>query len=44
MSDAMLTDKFMALSTPTLGPERSRKLLDQLWSLEELEGLASLGL
>ncbi len=44
MSDAVLNDKFMALATPTLGSERAKTLLDQLWNLEDMATLEPLGL
>jgi 2-methylcitrate dehydratase PrpD len=44
MPDAMLSDKFMALATPTLGRSAATELLEKLWRLEELDSLAPLGL
>jgi len=44
MTDARLTEKFLALTTPSLGAERAQSLLDQLWRLDEAPGLAGLGL
>lgn len=44
MSDAVLSDKFMALAIPTLGEAGAKTLLEQLWRLEELPSLSVLGL
>jgi len=39
LTDADLSDKFIELAAPVIGPERCRKLLDQLWSLEDCTNL-----
>jgi len=44
MSDAVLSDKFLALATPTLGDSGAKALLERLWRLEELPDLGGLGL
>ncbi len=44
MSDARLADKFLALTTPSLGADRARSILDQLWHLNEAPNLPGLGL
>ena len=36
MTDEFLSDKFLALATPTLGAGRARELLDRLWEMEKL--------
>lgn len=42
LTDADLSDKFLELAAPVIGPERSRTLLDQLWSLEDCTNLSRL--
>jgi 2-methylcitrate dehydratase PrpD len=37
LSDAELDDKFHELSAPVIGEEASRRLRDQLWSMEKLQ-------
>jgi 2-methylcitrate dehydratase PrpD len=44
MPDAMLSDKFMALASSTLGEDEARSLLEKLWRFEDLDSLEELGL